>query len=388
MKIAVVGIGYVGLSIATLLSKNNDVTLYDINEDKIKKINNGILPIKDNYLKDYLCSENIKLKATNNYKKLYKNSELVIVCTSTNFIKEKNSFDISSIEETISNVLEVNKSIPIIIKSTVPVGCTNYLKNKYDYNNIIFSPEFLREGSALYDNLYPSRIIIGDTKEIAKKIAELMKENCLSEDVKVLFMDSSEAEAVKLFSNTYLAMRVSFFNELDTFAELNNLDSKNIIEGVCSDDRIGNYYNNPSFGYGGYCLPKDTKQLLANYNDLPQKLISAIIESNNIRKKHIADSILKMNERVIGIYKLAMKSKSDNFRESAILDVINILKEYNKEIIIYEPLIYEKEFMDCEEENNLENFISKSDLIVANRNDETIKDVKKKIYTRDLFKNN
>ena len=390
MKVAVVGIGYVGLSIATLLSKNNDVELYDINDEKINQINNWKIPIKDNYLLNYINKENIKLKATRDTKRLYKESSIVIICTSTNFEEKTNSFDTSSVDSTIEQVLKINKNISIIIKSTVSVGFTEKMKKKYNYENIIFSPEFLREGKALYDNLYPSRIIVGGFNKDAITFANLMKDNCLKNNVDILYMNSTEAEAVKLFSNTYLAMRVSFFNELDTFAELNNLNSKNIIDGVCLDDRIGNYYNNPSFGYGGYCLPKDTKQLLANYSNSPQNLITAIVESNLTRKKHIANTILNKNVKVIGIYRLTMKYNSDNFRQSAILDIINFIKNIDKEkdIIIYEPLLNKNEFMGCKIENNINTFKKNADIIVANRIDDELKSDINKVYSRDIFKNN
>jgi len=388
MKIAVVGIGYVGLSIATLLSKDNDVTMFDINFEKVDQINSWTIPIQDNYLLNYINKENIKLKATKNCEELYKESSMVIICTSTNFDESTNTFDTSSVENTIKEVLKVNKNIPIIIKSTIPVGFTKRIQKEYEYKNIIFAPEFLREGNALYDNLHPSRIIVGDFTEDAKIFANLMKENCLKNNVDIIYMDSTEAEAVKLFSNTYLAMRVAFFNELDTFAETNNLNSESIINGVCLDERIGNYYNNPSFGYGGYCLPKDTKQLLSNYNNSPQNLITAIVESNITRKKHIANMILNKDSQVIGIYRLTMKHNSDNFRQSAILDIINHLKHNYKEIIIYEPLINKKEFMGCKIENNFDLFKIKSDVIVANRIDSELKNVKEKVYSRDIFRNN
>ena len=386
MKIAVAGTGYVGLSLATLLSQNNEVWALDIVPKKVEEINKRISPIKDEYIEKFLKEKKLKLKATLDYKKAFKDAEYVIISTPTNYDEEKNFFDTSSVEDIIRKVKSMNDdNITMVVKSTIPVGFIKRIKQKYQIDNIFFSPEFLREGKALYDNLYPSRIIIGEKSEKSKKFAKLLLDAAEKEDIDVLYMDNTEAEAVKLFANTYLALRVAYFNELDTYAEKKNLDTSEIIKGVCLDPRIGTHYNNPSFGYGGYCLPKDTKQLLANYKDVPQNLIEAIVKSNKTRKQFIADDVLKYNPKVIGIYRLTMKSGSDNFRSSAIQDIISIFKENKKEIIIYEPTINVEEFKGLKIINDLNAFKEKSDIIMANRMSAELKNVKNKIYTRDIF---
>lgn len=386
MKIAVAGTGYVGLSLATLLSQNNEVYALDIIPEKVKKINERISPIQDEYIEKFLKEKKLKLRATLNYKEAFEDAKYVIISTPTNYDEEKNFFDTSSVEDIIKKVKSMNdKNITMVVKSTIPVGYIEKVKEKYQIDNIFFSPEFLREGKALYDNLYPSRIIVGEKSERAKTFANLLVEAAEKKDIDVLFMNNTEAEAVKLFANTYLALRVAYFNELDTYAEKKGLDASEIIKGVCLDPRIGTHYNNPSFGYGGYCLPKDTKQLLANYKDVPQNLIEAIVKSNATRKKFIANDVLKTNPKVIGIYRLTMKSGSDNFRSSAIQDIINILKEHKKEIIIYEPTLNKEEFNGCKITNDLEYFKTNLDVIMANRMSEELKDIKQKVYTRDIF---
>ena len=383
MKIAVAGTGYVGLSLATLLSTKNEVLAYDILEDKVNKINKRISPIKDEVIEDYFKNKKLNLKATTNYKVAFKETEFIIISTPTNYDEKTNYFDTTSVEDIIKKVISINKDATIVIKSTIPVGFTDKVKEKYKIKNIFFSPEFLREGHALYDNLYPSRIIVGSYTDKGKKFALLLKECSLKKDIPIKYMSSTEAEAVKLFANTYLAIRVAFFNEVDTYAEIKNLNTKNIIEGICLDPRIGANYNNPSFGYGGYCLPKDTKQLLANYKDVPQNMIEAVVKSNETRKEHIVNMILAKNPKIVGIYRLTMKSNSDNFRASAILDIITKLKEKNINIIIYEPTI--KDYYDIRVENDIEKFKKISDIIVANRYSSVLDDVKDKVYTRDLF---
>ena len=385
MKIAVAGTGYVGLSIATLLSQNNEVVALDIVEEKVNMINNRISPIKDKEIEEFFKTKTLKLKATLDYKEAFKDAEFIVISTPTNYDDEKNFFDTSSVEDIIQKVISMNLETTMVVKSTIPVGFIENMKKKYNIENIMFSPEFLREGNALYDNLHPSRIIVGERSERAKEFANLLKECSLDENTKVLFMDATEAEAVKLFANTYLALRVSYFNELDTYAELKGLNTKDIIEGIGLDPRIGSHYNNPSFGYGGYCLPKDTKQLLANYNDVPQNLIEAIVKSNKTRKEHIANMIMRKNPKVVGIYRLTMKTGSDNFRSSAIQDIIKILKQENVDIIIYEPTLSVDKFDDCKVINDIEEFKTTSDVILANRLDDNIKSVSKKIYTRDLY---
>ena len=386
MRIAA-GTGYVGLSLATLLSIKNEVYAYDINKEKIELINKRISPIKDEYIEKYFKEKELNLKATPEYKEAFKNAQFIIISTPTNYDENTNYFDTSSVEDIIKKVLEINKEATMIIKSTIPVGFTETIKQKYNTENIIFSPEFLREGKALYDNLYPSRIIIGEKTEKAEIFANLLKESTLNNPI-IKYMNSSEAEAVKLFSNTYLALRIAFFNELDTYAEIKGLNTKDIIEGVCLDPRIGTHYNNPSFGYGGYCLPKDTKQLLVNYKEIPQNLIEAIVNSNKTRKEHIADMIIKRNKKTIGIYRLTMKKDSDNFRESAIQEVIERLRGKGLEVIIYEPTLNEDTYKGCKIINNLEEFNELSEIIAVNRKDEKVKKLTKTVYTRDIFNNN
>lgn len=386
MKIAVVGTGYVGLSLATLLSQNNEVIALDIVPEKVEMINNRISPIKDEYIEKYFKEKKLNLTATLDYKEAINGAEFVIISTPTNYDEEKNYFDTSSVEDIIEKVISTNdNNITMVVKSTIPVGFIESIRKKYNINNIFFSPEFLREGKALYDNLYPSRIIVGEKNEKAKTFAKLLTDAAEKKDIETLFMNSTEAEAVKLFANTYLALRVAYFNELDTYAEIKGLNTKDIIDGVCLDPRIGGHYNNPSFGYGGYCLPKDTKQLLANYKDVPQNLIQAIVNANTTRKDFITTEVLSKNPEVVGIYRLTMKSGSDNFRSSAIQDIIKNLKENNTKVIIYEPTINKEEFEGFKVVNDINEFKKQASIILANRQEELLNDVKEKVYTRDLY---
>jgi len=384
MNISVVGIGYVGLSNGVLLSQTNNVILYDLSQEKVDMVNLKKSPIVDAEIETYL-KDNQNISATTSYKEAFANAELIIIATPTNYDEVTNYFDTSSIEQTIDKINEVGYSGPILIKSTIPIGYTEKIKKDKKMNNIIFMPEFLREGKALYDNLYPSRIVIGENSEIAKKIVQMYLESSLKENIDVLYTGSTEAETIKLFSNTYLAMRVAYFNELDMYAESNNLNTQEIIEGVCLDPRIGMYYNNPSFGYGGYCLPKDTKQLLANFDNIPNKLIRAIVESNTVRKNYIFDRIMSFDPKVVGVYRLVMKHNSDNFRKSAIQDIITKFEKENVKVIIYEPTLNCKYFDGYEVVNNLEDFKIKADIILANRISDELSDVLEKIYTRDIF---
>lgn len=385
MKITVVGTGYVGLSNAVLLSQNNEVIALDVVKEKVDLINKRVSPIGDNEIEDFFANKKLNLTATLDKEFAYKDSEVVVIATPTDYDPEKNFFDTSSVDSVIEDVKKYTPNSTVIIKSTVPVGYTQKMQDKYPDLDIIFSPEFLREGKALYDNLYPSRIIMGKHSKEAEVFANLLVEGAFKEDIEVLYTNPTEAEAIKLFSNTYLAMRVSYFNELDTYAEVMNLDSEEIIKGVGLDPRIGSHYNNPSFGYGGYCLPKDTKQMLADYENIPQEIITAIVNSNQTRKEHIANMVLSKKPKVVGVYRLIMKTGSDNFRASSIIDVMNIIKDEGVKVVIFEPGLKEEELHGIDVLRDINEFKEISDIIITNRFFEELEDVKDKVYTRDIF---
>lgn len=391
MKIAVAGTGYVGLSLAVLLAQHHKVVAFDIVPEKVKMVNKLISPIHDEYIEKYFeearnGARELNLRATSDYKEAMKDAKYVIIATPTNYDDETNTFDTSAVEDVIKKVIKLKgNDVTMVVKSTIPVGYIERIREEYKIDNIFFSPEFLREGKALYDNLYPARIVIGENTEKAREFGKLLQDASLKQDVPILFISPTEAEAVKLFANTYLALRVAFFNELDTYAQMKNLDTKAIIEGVCLDPRIGPHYNNPSFGYGGYCLPKDTKQLLANYYGVPQDLIKAIVKANRTRKEFIAKDVLKRNPETVGVYRLTMKSGSDNYRSAAIQDVIKYLRGEGVKVIIYEPTLDEKKFNGFEVENDFDTFVERSDVIIANRLEDELRDVADIVYTRDLF---
>ncbi|MFS4084970.1 nucleotide sugar dehydrogenase [Aerococcus urinaeequi] len=388
MNITVVGQGYVGLANSMLLARHNNVKALEINPNIVEILNSGKSHIKDDYISEFLQNKDLNFHATSNAEEAYKDTELVIIATPTNYEVDTNSFDTSTVEAVIKQTQEMNLDVPVMIKSTIPIGFTNRMQAQYATDKIFFSPEFLREGKALYDNLYPSRIIYGSTADFVHDIAPVFVEGAVKEDIDVLFMNPTEAEAVKLFANTYLAMRVSYFNELDTYAASKDLNSKSIIKGISLDPRIGDFYNNPSFGYGGYCLPKDTKQLYANFKEVPNELMGAIIRSNDTRKEFIANEIANKNPKTVGVYRLTMKQDSDNFRESAVQGIINLLEEKGIDIIIYEPTVSETTFNGLKVNNNFESFKQESDIIISNRDAKELEEVREKVFTRDLFNEN